>query len=76
MKVKLPVTWEMCGEIEVEATDIGHAIQNFDPDAHDLPAEKLYVDGSFRLTTEDPQEVFVFQPVPPVKTVDQNIKKS
>jgi hypothetical protein len=76
MKIKLPVTWEMCGEIEVEAKDIGDAIQDFRPDKYDLPQEKLYVDGSFRLTTTDPQEVFLFQPVTPQKTVDGNDKKS
>lgn len=58
MKIKLPVTWEMCGTIEVEAKDLADAIQKFNdnPDDFNLPFPH-YVDDSFRLTSEDASEI-------------------
>jgi hypothetical protein len=59
MKIKLPVTWEVFGIIEVEANSIEDAIKNFDPDLHHLP--KDYVDSSFQLSDTDPANVSLYQ---------------
>lgn len=54
-KVKIAVTWEMCGYIEVDAVSTEEAMQKVknDPDDYDLPKNGDYVDGSFHLSTED-----------------------
>ena len=53
-KVKIPVTFMMCGVVEVETEDgtIETALKNFKAniDNIDLPKEKEYVDGSFEMT--------------------------
>ena len=53
-KVKIPVTFMMCGMVEVETEDgtIETALKNFQKniDDIDLPKEKEYVDGSFEMT--------------------------
>ena len=53
-KVKIPVTFMMCGVVEVETEDgtIQTALKNFKAniDNIDLPKEKEYVDGSFEMT--------------------------
>lgn len=56
-KFKLPVTWEVCGFVEVEAENLESAISSFDPTDHELPEPSEYVDGSFRLTDTDPENV-------------------
>ena len=58
---KLPVTWEMCGIVEVEAESLEDAIANFDPHTDELPAEPQYVDGSFQLSDTDPLNVALYQ---------------
>jgi hypothetical protein len=64
MKIKLPVTWQMSGIIEVEADSIQDAIDNFEPDDVDLPdndePDTLYVDSSFALTDTDTSYVKMF----------------
>lgn len=62
MKIKLPVTWEMCGWVEVESPDLETAVKTFDPDEHDLPSESEYLDGSFVLTSNDPETIAVMTP--------------
>lgn len=61
--VKLPVTWEMCGFVEVPTTDgrIETAIQVFDKTCDDipLPTDGEYVDSSFCLTTEVVEDIAV-----------------
>ena len=54
-KFKLPVTWELCGAIEVEAATLQDAIDQFEPSDHETPSADEYVDGSFRLTDTDPE---------------------
>ena len=53
-KVKIPVTFMMCGVVEIETEDgtIETALKNFKAniDNIDLPKEKEYVDGSFEMT--------------------------
>lgn len=52
--IKIPVTFEMCGVVEVYSEDgsISTALKNFkeNQDNIDLPKEKEYVDGSFEMT--------------------------
>ena len=58
-KFYLPVTWEEYGVVTVEADSIESAIEYFieHVDDIDTPDEKFYVDGSFRLTTENIEDV-------------------
>lgn len=53
-KVKIPVTFMMCGVVEIETEDgtIETALKNFKAkiDDIDLPKEKEYVDGSFEMS--------------------------
>ena len=58
---KLPVTWEVCGIVEVEAESLEDAITKFDPDDHSLPEDASYVDSSFQLTDTDPANVALYQ---------------
>jgi len=64
---KVPVTWEMCGWVKVEAADMKEALEKFDPQVMSLPpeSEQDYVDSSYRLTTTDPEEALVMQPPRP-----------
>lgn len=61
--VKLPVTWEMCGYVNVATTDglIKTAIEVFKETCDDipLPDDKVYVDSSFVLTTEIVEDIAV-----------------
>lgn len=58
-KYRLAVTWEASGFIEVEACSLEDAMQKVkeNPDEYSLPCESDYVDGSFRLATEDVDEM-------------------
>ena len=57
MEIKLPVTWEVCDFVTIEADSIDEAIEKFKETEDDipLPTEPDYVDGSFSLSTEDPE---------------------
>ena len=46
----IPVTWEMYGTVEIEASSLQEAVEIFDRQIDDipLPLEKDYVDASFR----------------------------
>ena len=57
MKILLPVTWNVCGFVEVEDSSIENAIKNFDPENFDLPKVSEYIDSSFELTTGEKDEV-------------------
>lgn len=61
MKIKLPVTWQVCGTIEVEADSIDDAIENFDPHNEELPDDPSYVDGSFELSFNDVEAIKLIQ---------------
>lgn len=52
MTIRLPVTWSVCGMIEVEADSILGAIEYFNEhsDHIRLPREYEYVEGSFELS--------------------------
>ena len=53
--MKLAVTWEMCGYVDVEADTVEEAMNKFneDYDSIQLPTDAKYVDGSFSLSTDD-----------------------
>ena len=58
---KIPVTWECYGVVEVEGNTIEEALENFrkaeeEGEGCALP-EGNYVDGSFRLSDDDPDEL-------------------
>ena len=59
---KIPVTWQLCGTVEVEANTIEEAIEEFyrienSGEEFSLPADNEYVDGSFQLSTDDIDEL-------------------
>ena len=63
MKIKLPVTWEVCGIVEVEANSIEEAIDYFNENCDNikLPKDGEYVDGSFRLSDNTPEFIKLYQ---------------
>ena len=59
-KQRIAVTWEAAGYIEVEADSIKDAMKKVkeNPDNYPLPYDGgEYVDGSFRLSTDDVEEM-------------------
>lgn len=52
---KIPVSYEMCGLIEVEADSIKEAIEYAieHADDYDLPNEEHYIDGSWQTETDE-----------------------
>ena len=54
-KFKIPVTWEVCGTVEIEADNLTEAIQKFDEQIDDisLPLDWDYIDGSFTRESEE-----------------------
>lgn len=51
---RLPVTWEVCGFVNVTAESLEEAVQDFNEnvDEYELP-DSEYVDGTFRLTEDN-----------------------
>lgn len=60
---KIPVIWEMCGCIQVEADTLETAMKAAeDPEGNiPLPADGSYVDGSWTLSSTGPGYVRLFQ---------------
>lgn len=59
-KYRIAVTWESAGYIDVEASSIEEAMGKVrgNPDNYSLPYDGGdYVDGSFRLSTDDIEEM-------------------
>ena len=62
MKIKLPVTWEQCGEVVIDDPSV-HTIQeaidffNEHQEHLPLPNDSAYVDGSFMITDNDPEVI-------------------
>jgi hypothetical protein len=52
---KIPVSWEVFGEVKIEADSIEDALKIFKDtqDSLPLPTESTYVDGSFKLNDEE-----------------------
>ena len=63
MKIKLPVTWEAFGIVEIEANSIEEAVKYFNENSDyiNMPKNSEYVDGSFRLSESDPDFIKLFQ---------------
>ena len=59
----IPVTWEVYGRVVVEASSKEEALKKFheiednDEGGFELPQEHHYVDGSFRLSDDDEEEL-------------------
>lgn len=70
MKIKLPVCWEVCGFVEVEANSIDDAMDIFQEtsDHIPLPTDSDYVDGSFDLSCYDPESIQAYNPDAPLRT--------
>lgn len=68
MKIRLPVSWEVCGMVEVEAASICEAIDVFEKtqDYIPLPDEFDYVDGSFDLTAKEPEVISLYNEGVPI----------
>ena len=59
---KIPVTWEVCGIVEVKADTLEEAMETVrDDDSIELPKDNDYVDGSFCLSTDDEDAVMLYQ---------------
>ena len=63
MKIKLPVTWEAFGIVEIEANSIEEAVNYFNENSDyiNMPKNSEYVDGSFCLSESDPDFIKLFQ---------------
>lgn len=59
--MKVAVTWEMCGYIDIEAQSMEEAMEKFkkESDYIKLPSDGIYVDGSFQLSSDDVEEMKV-----------------
>lgn len=53
--MKIAVTWEMCGYIDIEADTMESAMEKFNRDCDhiELPSNGEYIDGSFQLNSTD-----------------------
>lgn len=53
-KFKIPITWEVCGEVEIEAETLDEAVErvDFDPDEVVVPEEWEIVEGSVNTNFE------------------------
>ena len=58
-KWKVPVSWEMCGIIEIEAETLEDALEQvqYHPDEVPIPDDSAYVDGSFSLSMYEVEEI-------------------
>ena len=51
---KIPITWEMCGEVKIEANTLEEAMEIAKDDDGFIPLpDGSYVDGSWQLTNTD-----------------------
>lgn len=56
--MRLAVTWEMAGYVDVEANTLEDAMEKFEKESDYIKLPNGdYVDGSFRLSTEDVDEM-------------------
>ena len=56
--MKLAVTWEMTGYVDVKANTLEEAMKKFNEESDYIKLPNGdYVDGSFRLSTEDVDEM-------------------
>ena len=57
--MKVAVTWEMCGYVDIDADTLEEAMEKFnnESDYIKLPTNGEYIDGSFQLTSDDVEEM-------------------
>jgi ribosomal protein L10 len=57
--MRIAVTWEMCGFVDVDAHSLEKAMNKFKKESDNikLPKDGVYVDGSFRLSSNDVEEM-------------------
>ena len=57
--MKVAVTWEVCGYVDIEAETMEEAMEKFNKDSETipLPIDFEYVDGSFQLSSNDVEEM-------------------
>lgn len=57
--MKVAVTWEMCGYVDIDAETMKEAMEKFNNDSEniELPTDGEYVDGSFQLTSDNVEEM-------------------
>lgn len=56
-KWRIPVSWEMCGIVEIEANTLEEALEMAWDDSVDIPNNGSYIDASWRVDDEDPEYV-------------------
>lgn len=73
MLIKLPVTWEECGTVEIEADSIEEALEKFQYEEPylELPNNNVYIDGSFQLSSNDPESIRYYQTAETLKKLDK-----
>lgn len=59
INMKVAVTWEMCGYVDIDADTMEEAMEKFnnESDYIKLPTNGEYVDGSFQLSSDDVEEM-------------------
>lgn len=57
--IRVAVTWEMCGFVDIDAISIEEAMQSFkkNSDHIQFPNDGVYVDSSFQLSSDDVEEM-------------------
>ena len=57
--MRIAVTWEMCGFVDIDAESMEEAMKKFRRESvHiEIPMDGVYVDGSFRLSSNDVEEM-------------------
>lgn len=63
MDIKIPVTWEVCGYVYIDADTIEEAMEKFDETCDEIPLpEGGYVDGSFQITCREKEYIQYLNP--------------
>lgn len=57
--MRVAVTWEMCGFVDIDAVSMEEAMKKFrkESDFIKFPKDGTYVDGSFQLSSDDVEEM-------------------
>ena len=63
--MKVAVTWELCGYVDINADTMEEAMKNFREKSDDIeiPAHGEYVDGSFHLSSDDVEEMEIMSDI-------------
>ncbi len=71
--MKVPVTWSMCGFVEIDADTMEEAMEKFNKNSDyiKLPTDGEYVDGSFELSSDDAEEMEAMAGISSHSTIEQ-----